>query len=349
MTTLMMFVVVAPSSMATDICSNDPLSSADFYVKTNSAVYLRDISCMDSKIQLTLPAGELLRVVGKTEDWYKVVRSNGIQGWLWSSFLDQTDEVFDAQVDTGLTDTDVMPLNDISDSKYHDAVMYVYDNGMVSGYPDGSYKPNKVINRAELLKIIIEANYDEQSFGSFASESCFSDVKPGLWYTKYVCFAKMQGIVKGYSDKTFKPAQEINFVEALKIATIAFGHDYKGGDPWYKPTVDYAASMNIVPLDVVAFDQKFSRGQMAELISRMLKYQEGQDAFDTFVGDLLNYKVTYNTIKAGLNVEDVAGTGKCIDSDGSTLYEDGASVKKSECTTCVCSKGNWLCTGLCMK
>ncbi len=302
--TLALLVAVAPSTMATDICSNDPLSSADFYVKTNSAVYLRDISCMDSNVTATLPAGELLHVVGQTEGWHKVVRADGSQGWLWETFLVSTNETFSNPTPTPEPTPEPEPepvvthdpMYDIYGHKYENAIWHVYNNGIVGGYPDGSYQPDKTINRAELLKIIVEASYDESEFDEYSDRKCFSDVDPGLWYTKYVCFAKTKGIVEGYSDGSFKPAQEIIFVEALKIATAGFGHAYEEGTPWYKNTVEYASEINIIPLDISAFNQAFKRGQMAEMITRMLKYQESEQAFEEYLGDKVDQRVTYEML-----------------------------------------------------
>ncbi|MBD3156541.1 SH3 domain-containing protein [Candidatus Peregrinibacteria bacterium] len=348
MMTVALLVVAAPSSMATDICSNDPLSSADFYVKTNSAVYLRDISCMDSNITATIPAGEVLHVIGKTEGWHKIERSDGSQGWLWESFLVATDETFDVTQPEPTPDPEVTydPMYDIYDHKYEDAIWYVYDNGIVQGYEDGSYKPEQKINRAELLKIIVEAAYDESDFESYANESCFTDVEAGQWYTPYICFAKQEGIVEGYEDGTFRPAQEIIFVEALKITTVGFGNEYTKGTPWYKDTVDYASDMNVIPLDIDSFSEKLNRGQMAELITRILKYQESETAFEEYIGDSMYYVVTFETIDAGIDVEALVGTGACI--SDSTVYDDGESYDQDECTVCTCNNGNWLCTGLCM-
>lgn len=348
MMTMALLVAGSPSSMATDICSNDPLSSADFYVQTNSAVYLRDISCMDSNITATIPAGEVLHVIGKTEGWHKVERSDSSQGWLWESFLVSTDETFDVTQPDPEPEPEVThdPMYDIYGHKYEDAMWNVYENGIVQGYEDGSYKPDQTINRAELLKIIVEAAYDESDFEGYADQSCFSDVPANMWYTPYVCFAKDEGIVEGYEDGTFKPAQKIIFVEALKITTVGFGNEYVEGTPWYKDTVDYAANMNVIPLDIDSFSEKLTRGQMAELITRILKYQESETAFEDYVGDSIFYVVTFDTIDAELDVEALVDTGVCI--NGAIVYEDGESYDQDECTVCTCDNGNWLCTGLCM-
>ncbi len=94
------------------------------------------------------------------------------------------------------------------------AIIYLYKNGIVSGYEDGTFKPNAMINRAELLKILVEGkdiNPDQTIYSN-----CFPDVTDD-WYAKYVCYAKQEGWVSGYPDGTFRPASTVNKVEALKM------------------------------------------------------------------------------------------------------------------------------------
>lgn len=95
-----------------------------------------------------------------------------------------------------------------------DSLTYMYRHGIIDGYPDGTFGPDNTINRAELLKMIMDASYEEVSM---PSEDCFSDVPKAEWYAPYVCTAFENGWVEGYADGQFKPAQSINKVEALKI------------------------------------------------------------------------------------------------------------------------------------
>ena len=45
---------------------------------------------------------------------------------------------------------------DVSQShKNHDAIIYLYQEGVINGYPDGTFKPENTLNRAELLKILV--------------------------------------------------------------------------------------------------------------------------------------------------------------------------------------------------
>lgn len=93
------------------------------------------------------------------------------------------------------------------------AINYLTEKKIISGYPDGTFKPDGEINRAELTKMIVAVNVTPD-----ASEykDCFPDVKEE-WFAPYICYAKEQGWVQGYEDGTFKPEQKINRAEALKI------------------------------------------------------------------------------------------------------------------------------------
>ncbi len=169
-------------------------------------------------------------------------------------------------------------FSDTDGHKYQTAIDYISDQGIVQGYSDGSFGPNNKINRAELLKIIMEAN-DHNPSGS----NCFTDVKSD-WYAPYVCKAKELGIIKGYSDNTFKPGNNINFVEALKILENGYGADISEGNTWYQGYVDEAEEKNMIPNDIYDYGTEITRGQMADMITRQLKYEDGTQ--DDYIASL---------------------------------------------------------------
>lgn len=86
--------------------------------------------------------------------------------------------------------------------------------GIVHGNPDGKFYPDKIVNRAEMLKMLYIAagrTPDGTKVG------CFTDVDRGAWYEIYVCDAASHNFIAGYGDRTFKPGQPVNRVEALKM------------------------------------------------------------------------------------------------------------------------------------
>ncbi|MBU2213578.1 S-layer homology domain-containing protein [Patescibacteria group bacterium] len=68
-----------------------------------------------------------------------------------------------------------------------------------------------------------------------------------FWYAPYVRYAKTYGIVEGYPDGTFKPAQTVNFAEALKIAysTLNIPTESIAGE-WYARYLAHSKYNNIL-------------------------------------------------------------------------------------------------------
>lgn len=161
---------------------------------------------------------------------------------------------------------------------YYDAITYVQDEGIVDGYDDGTYKPDQTINRAEFTKIIVNSQYDEDQIELCAlQDHVFSDFDHNEWFTPYVCIAKQNGIIDGYPDGTFQPANTINFAEAAKIIVNGFQYDAdEDTDPWYQGYVDVLEDNNAVPDSITAMDQEVTRGEMAEIIYR-LETEESDD------------------------------------------------------------------------
>lgn len=165
------------------------------------------------------------------------------------------------------------PFPDMQDTwyRYNDAVIGLKDRGIINGYPDGTFGPHNTINRAELLKIIFKGNAV-----SGAERRCFSDVNPDEWYAPFVCTAKRRGIINGYPDGTFKPAQTVNFAEAIKIILRAYGRDIEdaSGEQWFAPYVEELDRNDIFPEHSYIPWEDLSRLRASDLIWRVLRYDE---------------------------------------------------------------------------
>lgn len=109
---------------------------------------------------------------------------------------------------------------DISNKGYT-AVRTLKEAGIISGYPDGTFRPQGTINRAELLKILVEGFYPREVLGE---TGCFPDVGEE-WFAPYVCAAKRLGWIDGYPDGTFRPAASINRAEGIKIIISSLTED----------------------------------------------------------------------------------------------------------------------------
>jgi hypothetical protein len=104
---------------------------------------------------------------------------------------------------------------------YSDAIQYAHDYGLINGYPDGSFQSERVLNRAEALKLCFEFFQIQPDEDLLAFDTPFTDVDVLAWYYPYLVHAVEYGVIEGYmEDMTFRPAQEVSYSELLKIATL---------------------------------------------------------------------------------------------------------------------------------
>jgi len=186
-------------------------------------------------------------------------------------------------------------------------IRYLKKANIVGGYPDGTFKPDKTINRAELLKIVVESQFDEGTIEACIAENSepgwiymfFKDVPINEWYVKYVCMGKVHGIIKGYPDGTFQPGRAVNRVESVKIVMEALNFNIDdvelsvkpyGDTPvneWFTPYVYRGRQMAIFSNTGYTFKPggEITRGEISEILYRLLvisklnenKYQHGLD------------------------------------------------------------------------
>ncbi|MFM9412793.1 S-layer homology domain-containing protein [Peptococcus simiae] len=95
---------------------------------------------------------------------------------------------------------------------YANTVGYAVQKGIVSGYPDGSFKPNQPITRAEFSAIAAR-------FAGLTDEKdlTFTDLDASHWGYKAIRLAASHGWISGYPDNTFRPAQAITRAEVTSI------------------------------------------------------------------------------------------------------------------------------------
>ena len=117
-------------------------------------------------------------------------------------------ECTDIAASKGMLFTDIPS----SDSAY-EQIMFLREEGIIKGYDDGTFKPENPVNRAELIKILVEGFFDSELKGE---HDCFPDVK-NEWFAEYICAAKRLGWISGYPDGMYKPGNTVNRAEAIKI------------------------------------------------------------------------------------------------------------------------------------
>lgn len=167
-------------------------------------------------------------------------------------------------------------FSDVSSSHpYIAAIRWGKESGVLSGYPDGTFQPDRTVNRAEFLKIVLAA--DDADVASASEPTGFRDVNEDAWYAPFIRYAKQQGIVQGYPDGSFKPEQAVNFAEALKMAYVALGisGDASASGVWYEPYLSHAKSNQVLFNNNVNVSAGMSRKDVVWIVWRLLEGSSG--------------------------------------------------------------------------
>lgn len=112
--------------------------------------------------------------------------------------------------------TDVLP----SDPRW-EAIEALSDLGVVSGYPDGTFRPNNPVSRQQLAKMIVltlDLNVIDRNASGFWDTPSSS---PDLYPSAFVAAAAEHGLVHGYANGSFKPLDPITRLQLMTIVVRA--------------------------------------------------------------------------------------------------------------------------------
>lgn len=211
-----------------------------------------------------------------------------------------------------------VPFSDIGSAHpNYSAIAILHQDEVIKGYPDGTFQPDRGVNRAEMMKMLV-LSYISNPPGALDTiisgneivpldpvllndpkyANCFSDVKDE-WFAPYVCYAKEQGWIEGYPDGSYKPAQNVNRVEAIKMTLNTLILDSEWPSPteaekafpmpadadmnqWYAPYLHFGIAKELLDGNHVTIDndnkyyygpaENMSRKEVAETIFRTSLY-----------------------------------------------------------------------------
>jgi hypothetical protein len=103
-------------------------------------------------------------------------------------------------------------------STYSPFVETAAKQGIVAGYPDGTFRPNEPVTRGQAVKMIGVAHGWAQAYPPSAT---FSDIPAQHWAFGYVEAAYRQGIINGYADGTFRPQSGMTRAQVAKVLSLA--------------------------------------------------------------------------------------------------------------------------------
>lgn len=159
------------------------------------------------------------------------------------------------------------------DANYNEAVTVMSALGLLKGYEDGTFGPDKTITRAEFAAVIVRALGMEDAAAGAVANTIFEDVTSSHWAAGYVQVANQKGIIAGYGDGTFGPDDEVTYEQAVKMIVCALGYDKKFENDANAYPSAYLSQANTSGITVGAtgkIGEKATRATVAKLVYNAL-------------------------------------------------------------------------------
>jgi hypothetical protein len=118
-------------------------------------------------------------------------------------------------------------LSDVpSDHVFYSVIDNLMQDGVINGYPDGTFRPDDEVSRAEMAKFVVNALGIEEN----TSCSAFSDVPEDHVFYTPIMNLKCNGIVTGFEDGSYKPDAFVTRGQATKFLVEGLAHTFAAGE-----------------------------------------------------------------------------------------------------------------------
>lgn len=161
--------------------------------------------------------------------------------------------------------------SDVAGTDYETAATELAALGIMTGYPDGTFKPGNQITRAEFATLVVRALGLESAAKLTTAKPAFSDVNADYqWAWGYITVATENGIIKGYPDGTFGPAKPVTYAEAVAMLVRALGYEPAVTGTWPVGYLSKGSELGITDDVKVSADGYANRGDVAVMLDNAL-------------------------------------------------------------------------------
>ena len=144
-------------------------------------------------------------------------------------------------------------MPDVADSPHSEAIIALVEAGVITGFPDGTFRPLNNLTRAEASIMLARAiNPPSALIAGTATQtplpSNFVDMVAGfMWAENYVSFAARHGIVRGFPDGTFRPGNNLTNAELATMILRTIGYtDAQIGPNWPYDNIAKAREVGVL-------------------------------------------------------------------------------------------------------
>lgn len=192
-----------------------------------------------------------------------------------------------------------LSFSDVEGNWAAEAIEYLSREGILNGFPDGTFRPDEAVTRAQMAKLLVEAT----GLTPLAlAEPPFPDVPLTHWACAWIERAKAAGLILGYPDGQFRPDVNVSLFETLVMLVRAKGWElldleqsfFDNVQPtdWCWEEVMTALRHHLIlvpdphfvampdPTPLLAGEVVATRAQVAMLLSRLLSIETEKITYD---------------------------------------------------------------------
>lgn len=232
-------------------------------------------------------------------------------------------------------------FSDVSDQNTATAAEVLRLMGVMDGYADGTFKPDKQLTRAQFCKMAVYAMNKQGKLGLYRTVTVFPDVKPSYWAAPYINLAskdkadeKASAIIAGFPDGKFHPERVVSLGQAVTILLRVLGYQDKDiGGVWPDSYIATASVCGLTKGIPGNGHEPLTRAQAARLFVNLLQAKTPSGAtlytLDEEPTELLSVDGGSNTIKTSKGSYPMANAvsstslvglkGRVVSKDGKAL------------------------------
>ncbi len=148
------------------------------------------------------------------------------------------------------------------------AIMKLVDRGIMSGYPDKSFRPTAAISRAEFAQVLFLTQGGE--IQSLPGDKKFADVDDSHWARTAIAHCARMKWMQGTDSTHFAPDQKLTGAQLLTVTVKIMGlpvDERQTGETWYEPYVTAGGRNGLLYPDFMA-NSNATRGQCAIMLDK---------------------------------------------------------------------------------
>lgn len=163
---------------------------------------------------------------------------------------------------------------DVINTPLFTSVKHLIDKKIMTGYPDGTFKPENPITRAEIAVAMAKATNRTAELEAYAQKNKFGDLAGYDWAKGHINALVDAGIIKGISDTAYAPGKNISYAELVTVLVrmnpgAASVVDSSG--TWPTNYIQYVEMYNYLgDVSVTDWNAPATRGDTAKLMYRFM-------------------------------------------------------------------------------